>query len=248
MPGGKRTDRISVRDLEVLEFVVRFGCVPRRLVALWAGTGRAVTYEREARLRAAGLVEVLPGVGDSGRLLLGTREGQRAVFRGELPLPRFSAGRILHSAVNANVAIQLEAAGQKVLSEREIFARERAEGERVFSAEGRPGRFHRPDLILLSDPPEAIEVELTNKGASRLDALLRAWRYSIVERKVGSVRYLCRPPRYADLLPERRSAGGDRPDEIGIIKAQPGKRGRCPGAGSDLAWRPLVWSWRAPVP
>ena len=193
MPGGKRTDRISERDLEVLEFVVRFGCVPRGLVALWAGTGRAVTYEREARLRAAGLVEVLPGVGDSGRLLLGTREGQRAVFRDDLPLPRFSAGRIAHSAAAASVAIELERRGRRLLSEPEIFARERAEGERVFSAERRPGRFHRPDLILLEDPPEAIEVELTNKGASRLDALLRAWRYSIVERKVGGVRYLCSP-------------------------------------------------------
>jgi hypothetical protein len=193
MPGGKRTDRISGRDLEVLEFVVRFGCVPRGLVALWAGTGRAVTYEREARLRAAGLIEVLPAVGNSGRLLLGTREGQRAVLRGELPVPRFSPGRIAHSAVNAHVAIQLEQSGYKVLSEREIFARERAEGERVFSAERRPGRFHQPDLILLEDPPVAIEVELTNKGTSRLDALLRAWRWSIVERKIGSVRYLCSP-------------------------------------------------------
>ncbi len=217
MPGGKRTDRISVRDLEVLEFVVRFGCVPTGLVALWAGTGRAVTYEREARLRGAGLIEVLPGVGYSGRLLLGTREGQRAVLRDDLPLPRYSPGRIAHTAAAARVAIELERRGHRLLSEPEIFARERAEGERVFSAEGRPGRFHRPDLVLLEDPPEAIEVELTNKGASRLDALLRAWRYSIVERKVGGVRYLCRPPRYADLLPERRSAGGDRPDEIGII-------------------------------
>ena len=222
MPGGKRTDRISDRDLEVLEFIVRFGCVPRKLVALWAGTGRAVTYEREARLRAAGLVEVLPGVGDSGRLLLGTREGKRAVFRGELPLSRFSAGRILHAAVNAHVAIQLEQSGYKVLSEREIFARERAEGERVFSAEGRPGRSHRPDLILLSDPPVAIEVELTNKGASRLDALLRAWRYSIVERKVGGVRYLCSPQALPNV---KRAAERTKTGELiaveGLVTNQP---------------------------
>ena len=129
----------------------------------------------------------------SGRLLLGTREGQRAVLRDDLPLPRYSPGRIAHTAAAARVAIELERRGRRLLSEPEIFARERAEGERVFSAEGRPGRFHRPDLILLEDPPEAIEVELTNKGASRLDALLRAWRYSIVERKVGGVRYLCSP-------------------------------------------------------
>ena len=145
MPGGKRTDRISVRDLEVLEFVVRFGCVPRRLVALWAGTGRAVTFEREARLRAAGLVEVLPGVGDSGRLLLGTREGHRAVRRDGLPLPRYSPGRVAHTAAAASVAIDLEHRGRRLLSEPEIFARERAEGERVS-----PPRRAAPDAF--TDP------------------------------------------------------------------------------------------------
>ncbi len=115
------------------------------------------------------------------------------MLRDDLPLPRYSPGRIAHTAAAARVAIELERRGHRLLSEPEIFARERAEGERVFSAaEGRPGRFHRPDLVP-EDPPEAIEVELTNKGASRLDALLRAWRYSIVERKVGGVRYLCSP-------------------------------------------------------
>jgi hypothetical protein len=61
----------------------------------------------------------------------------------------------------------------RVLSEREIEARERAEGSRVFSVECRSGRFHRPDLIVLGDPPEAIEVELTDKkSVRRLDELL----------------------------------------------------------------------------
>ncbi len=39
MPGGKRSDQISARDLEVLEFIARFGVVPRAAVATWAGTG-----------------------------------------------------------------------------------------------------------------------------------------------------------------------------------------------------------------
>ena len=107
MPGGKRTDRISERDLEVLEFVARFGTVPREVVALWAGTGKAVTAARERRLRLAGLVEVLPGVGDTGRLVLCTRDGLRAVFRGELPVPRFSPGTVRHTAVVARVAVRL---------------------------------------------------------------------------------------------------------------------------------------------
>lgn len=94
MPCGRRTGRISGRDLQVLELVARVGMVPRQVVALWAGTGRAVTLARERRLREPGLLEVLPGVGDSGRLLSCTREGLRAVSRTELPVPRFSPGRL----------------------------------------------------------------------------------------------------------------------------------------------------------
>jgi hypothetical protein len=193
MPGGKRTDRVSERDLEVLEFVARFGTVPREVVALWAGTGKAVTEARERRLRLAGLVEVLPGVGDTGRLVLCTRDGLRAVFRGELPVPRFSPGTVRHHAMAARVAVQLERGGHEVLSEREVFARERAAGERIFSAAVRSRRFHRPDLIVPEDSAEAIEVELTAKAARRLDGILRAWRGAIIEGKVDRIRYVCSP-------------------------------------------------------
>jgi hypothetical protein len=200
MPGGKRTDRISERDLEVLEFVARFGTVPRKVVAHWAGTGKAVTAARERRLRLAGLVEVLPGVGDSGRLVLCTREGLRAVFRGELPVPRFSPGTVRHTAAVAGVAVALEREGHQVLSEREVFAREKAAGERIFSAAITERRFHRPDLIVIEDPVEAIEVELTSKAARRLDRILRSWRRAALERRVGRVRYLCAPAAYGPVV------------------------------------------------
>jgi hypothetical protein len=193
MPGGKRTDRISERDLEVLEFVARFGTVPREVVALWAGTGKAVTAARERRLRLAGLVDVLPGVGDTGRLVLCTRDGLRAVFRGDLPVPHFSPGIVRHTAAVARVAVHLERDGQRVLSEREIIARERAAGNRIFSAPITQHRFHRPDLILLGDAPEAIEVELTPKAARRLDRIVRSWRHAAVERRISQVRYFAAP-------------------------------------------------------
>jgi hypothetical protein len=191
MPGGKRTDRVSERDLEVLDFVARFGTVPREVVALWARTGKAVTEARERRLRLAGLVEVLPGVGDTGRLVLCTRDGLRAVFRSELPVPRFCPGTVRHTAAAARVAVDLERQGVRVLSEREIFAHERAAGERIFSAPLTARRFHRPDLILRAKPVQAIEVELTAKAAWRLDGILRGWRHAILEGKVERVRYEC---------------------------------------------------------
>jgi hypothetical protein len=174
-----------------LEFVARYGVVLREVVAMWAKTGRAVTAARERRLREAGLIDVLPGIGESGRLVLCTRRGLRAIGREELPVARFSAATLRHSAVAARVATQLEGAGHQVLSEREIEARERAEGRRVFSAECRNGRLHRPDLVLLGQRPEALEVELTAKSARRLDEILRAWRRSLGREQFGRVRYLC---------------------------------------------------------
>lgn len=192
MPGGRRTDRISQRDLEVLEFVARFGVVPRGAVGIWAGTARAVTAARERRLREAGLIEVLSGFGDSGRIVVCQRAGLRAVCREELPTPAPSPASLVHSAASAHVAAQLERKGHRVLSEREIAAIERAEGKRIYSAERRE-RFHRPDLVLLDDSPVAIEVELTAKSPRRLQDILRAWRWTLGRNKFGLVRYLCSP-------------------------------------------------------
>jgi hypothetical protein len=81
MPGARRSSRISQRDLEVLEFIARLGVVPREAVAIWAGTARAVTAARERRLRGAGLVEVWSGFGASGRIVVCTRGGLKAVCR-----------------------------------------------------------------------------------------------------------------------------------------------------------------------
>lgn len=193
MPRAKKAERITERDLEVMEFVARCGMVPREVVGLWAGTKRAVTAARVRRLREAGLVEVWPGVGGSGRLVLCRRSGLRAVGRDELSTPRPSLASVHHSAVVARVMAQLERSGQRVLSEREIQARERAEGKRIYSAPHGENGYHRPDLVLLGDPDDAIEVELTAKAARRLDELLRAWRRAVAYKQFGCVRYLCSP-------------------------------------------------------
>lgn len=196
MPGGKRTDRISSKDLEVLEFIARFGVVPRGAVATWANTKRTVTHTRERRLRDAGLIEVFAGVGASDRLLVCTKLGLRLVGRTDLRRAQFSLQRVLHESVVASLAASLERAGNRTLSEREILARERAAGERVFSASLSRGRFHRADLLRVDGEggrPEAVEVELTVKGASRLDELLRAWRRAVAEERVERVVYRCPP-------------------------------------------------------
>lgn len=192
MRGARKTERITEKDLAVLEFVARFGVVPREVVGRWAGTGRAVTAARERRLREAGLVEVWPGVG-SGRLVVCRRSGLQAVGRDELSTPRLSLATVRHSAVVARIAAQLERAGERVLSEREIEARERAEAKRIYSARHRENGYHRPDLVLLGDPDVAVEVELSPKAARRLTEILRAWRRAVSYKQFGCVRYLCGP-------------------------------------------------------
>lgn len=196
MPGGKRSDRISRRDLEVLEFIARFGVVPRGAVAIWAATGRSVTLERERRLREAGLVEVkAPFVGGE-RLVVCTSKGLKVCGRRELRQSRVAPGLVQHEARVARLAAQMERTGRRLLSEREILAEERAAGRRSLSAALADGRYHRADLITLDAggaPCEAIEVELSTKGADRLDELLGGWARAVAERRLKRVLYRCAP-------------------------------------------------------
>lgn len=205
MPGARRSERISERDLEVLEFIARQGVAPREAVSIWADTRRAVTAARERRLREAGLVEVWPGFGSSGRIGVCTRSGLKAVSRQELPTPRPSPASLPHACTAATVAANLEREGHRVLTEREIMAHERSEGERVYSARVREERFHRPDLIILGDLPEAIEVELSDKSSRRLDEILDGWTWAILRKKISRVRYLCSPRalRYVERAVDR---------------------------------------------
>lgn len=192
---GKRIGYISRRDVEVLEFIARFGIVPRSAVQIWAGTARTATLVRERRLREAGLIEVRCGVWGEGKLVACTRVGLRVAGRSELRPARFRLETVGHESAVAELAARLERAGERLLSEREMLARERVEGERSFSARISGGRFHRADLLRTTGggPPEAIEVELTAKGAARLDELLRAWRRSVAERRLARVVYRCPP-------------------------------------------------------
>lgn len=186
----RATSRISSRDLEVLQFVARFGVVPASAAAHSADTRRSVTYRREERWRKHGLIRVLPDVAGSGRLLACTPEGLRAVGREELRAARVSLGRVPHAIAVAQVAAELERKGQEVLSEREIIATERREGRHLYSAELAGGRSHRPDLVL-PDGPIAVEVELSQKATWRLDSIMRGWRSAIGEGRLSGVRYLC---------------------------------------------------------
>lgn len=197
-----RTERISRRDLEVLEFVARFGVVSREAVASWAGTAQTCTLARERRLRDRGLVDVRCGVWGEGKILASTRAGLALCGRGELRPGRFSLATVRHEAAVSELAAAIERGGERTLSEREIAAGEREQGERVFSAPLGGKRFHRADLLRLGadgGPPQAIEVELNAKSRDRLDAILRAWRWAIGQHRLSRVVYRC-PPRIRPMV------------------------------------------------
>lgn len=197
MAGGKRTDRLSARDVEVLGFIARFGLVPRAAVAAWAATGRSVTFARERRLREAGMIEVGSQFWADERLIVPTAAGLRLSGFQHLGPARISASNARHEAAVARLAAQMERQGRRVLSEREIIARERVEGQRLLSLEIEGGRrLHRCDLLGAGEEagaPEAIEVELTAKGSERLDLLMRSWRRAVARGRFSRVVYRCPP-------------------------------------------------------
>jgi hypothetical protein len=186
------------RDHEMVATLARHGLLTMPLLMAAMRTGRTVTYRRFARCEAAGLVERIsvPGVGG---LLRATREGQRYVGLGELPLAPARPGTLAHGLRCAELALGLERdlAGQdaRVLAERELRLAERVEGRPLASARldrhGREG-LHRPDLAIIADSGTvACEVELTTKAPRRLEAIMRAWRRA---SHIAEVRYLCGSP------------------------------------------------------
>ena len=194
MPHSRRSERINRRDLEVLEFIARYGTVPRSTLQMWSRCGRSVGFERERRLRLGGLVELRRGPEEGERLLIVTRRGLRSCGRPDLRPARPSLATLGHETTVARLGARLELEGEQVISEREMLAFERAEGERIHSASLGNQRFHRADLLRLgTEGAEAIEVELSVKGADRLDAILRAWRFAVAERRLAAVVYHCAP-------------------------------------------------------
>jgi hypothetical protein len=192
---------ISFRDLQVLDFICRFGVVNRAAVSSWADTGRSVTLDRERRLREAGLIECHPPIGRSGPLLAVSACGLRLADRQELGPARVSVWSANHSIACARVAAHLERAGERVLSEREMLAEERLAGERCYSAKrSYPERgFHRPDLYRFTlesgEPQEhVLEVELTAKAPERLVKIVDAWESHKLRKKSPDwIIYLCAP-------------------------------------------------------
>jgi hypothetical protein len=187
------------RDQEMVRLIGRHGVMQIEQVQRAMGAGRSVTYRRFAYCEAAGLVERL-SIAGVGPVLHATREGIRY---GGLPLPvaKVSAGTIEHSLRCTSVAISAgkHYGHEAILTEREIIAAEALEERPIASAEvgffrGAPKK-HRADLAVLRDEGTiAIEVELTPKSRSRLEAIIAAWWAAATgDGDLAQVDYLCAP-------------------------------------------------------
>jgi hypothetical protein len=186
--------------MEVLDFIARFGTVPRDAVATWAGTAKTATQTRERRLALAGLIEVSRPWGEIGPFANATRVGLGACLRDELPVARESPSKLRHQAVCARLAARLERDGRLLLSERELRAEERAWGKRVNSIRLRT-RLHRPDLMAL---PAGTDPALLG-GAAWLN---RALKRSQLEEDISALEHR----REASTASPRQGGQGGEPD------------------------------------
>ena len=148
-----------------------------------------MTIGRETRLRKAESdPSRLAVLAISGRSRSARSSGSEPAAAANCAPRAVSAAAISHDTVVAELAAWLERGGEAVLSEREILARERAGGRAcplgALPSGRRPSRRPGSRRSSAASPQEAIEVELSTKGAARLDELLRAWRRAVLEKRV----------------------------------------------------------------
>lgn len=163
--------------MEALGWIARVGMTPIEPVALVMGWSLRRAFDHVARLDDAGLVRRVPMTRGDGSMIVVTREGAGAGGQSALGAPRtVSPTTWAHGVGTAWAAAWCEVAGRSWLSERELRLDSRWDGEIAFTAAGGLARRrHRPDLGALNPkggPPIAIEVELQQKSAERLRAIL----------------------------------------------------------------------------
>jgi hypothetical protein len=187
------------RDQELVRFVGRHGLVAIRHVMAQLDVGRTAAYRRVAGCIEAGLLERLDLLCAEPGLLRASRDGLRYAGLG-LPLAPASPGNVEHTLRCVSTA-QLAAARygeERVLTERELVLAEQIAGKPIVSADlgerhARP-HLHRPDLAIFAESgPIVVEVELSAKAPYRLQGIIRAWRYTLMTRRIAEVHYLCAP-------------------------------------------------------
>jgi hypothetical protein len=212
----------SAIDNQVLEWVGRLGAVSAGDVALRFDLSARSARARLSALQRAGLVHERRLLHGLEPLYVASRSGLRLVGLSGLGPCRVSASSFAHWQACAKVAVYLERRNPgRVSSDRELRQIERQLGAAVASAQlgftrsGEPG-WHHPDLVVWpADPeglPRAVEVELTAKGARRLQAICRAWART---RRLAGVEYYASGPALPALT--RAIAAVDAHEWVSVV-------------------------------
>ena len=188
---------ITDRDTQIVRWVGVLGAAGAEDIMGRFGMGRTVAYRRLRTLVHAGLVERVRLLHAQPALYVATREGLAFAGLPHVQPAAVGPASVRHWTLCARLAVVLEAdeRGYRVWGEPQLRAAEHAAGHPIASAtlgtlpDGRP-RLRRPDLVLIPRSgdglPVAIEVELTVKGARRLQAICTAWARC---RHIAGVRY-----------------------------------------------------------
>jgi hypothetical protein len=187
------------KDAEIVGWVGRLGAAGAEHVMGRFEMGRSWAYERLGQLVADGLLDQRMLLFRKPGVYVATAAGLRWRGLERLGVHRVRPGGYEHAweVAQAAVALHQGLPDWQVLSEREIRAQERDEGELLASARvgelpgGRPA-LHRPDLALLSPQGRllAVEIELSVKTPARLATICRGWARA---RHVHGVYYLATP-------------------------------------------------------
>ncbi len=185
------------KDREIVCWLGRLGAGGAEHVMSQFGMGRSWAYARLNKLVTDGLLAQRTLLYRQAGLYIATAEGLRWCGLQRMGVQRVGPGGFEHAWQVANVAAEPVREGWRMLSERDIRWQEAETGGLIASAQlgelpsGRAA-LHRPDLAFVSpaNGTFAIEVELSLKGARRLDAICRAYARA---RHIEQVIYLATP-------------------------------------------------------
>ena len=184
-------------DREIVDWIGHLGAGGAEHVMRCFNMGRSWAYARLNRLVADGLLAQRALLYRQPGLYTATAEGLRWCRLQRLGVQRIGPGAFEHAWQVATIAAEPLRDGWRLLSERDIRCAENEMGDLIASAKigelpgGRPA-LHRPDLALTSPVGGtfAVEIELSVKGARRLDAICRGYARA---RHVQQTIYLATP-------------------------------------------------------
>jgi hypothetical protein len=186
------------RDAKIVEWIGRIGAAGVEHVARRFGMGPKMVAERLRSLVMAGLLERHLVLHNRPGLYTATSAGLRWQGLGFMKARNVKPGGFEHAWQVAHTAVELHERlpGWGVLSDRELRGIE-SESDALYGSvevgqiNGFPKMRH-PDLAVVSPSGRVtpVEVELTNKGVTRLMPICRGWARA---RHIERVYYLAAP-------------------------------------------------------